>query len=173
MSTPDPLSRSRRAGAVGAGIVTDVALIIAGLGMTSLLLDEPVIATPGLGQAPGVIAVTASVVVFAAVLWGALGRARVIGTVVVSALTAFLSYVLALAIGVATSALHSGSPVEPRPRGQARSSPSPLRSRLRLPSRSRPVRGRRRDGPGSVTTTTCDEVGCGDAQHPDPCGCSA
>lgn len=102
MSTPDPLSRSRRAGAVGAGIVTDVALIIAGLGMTSLLLDEPVIATPGLGQAPGVIAVTASVVVFAAVLWGALGRARVIGTVVVSALTAFLSYVLALAIGVAT-----------------------------------------------------------------------
>jgi hypothetical protein len=87
---------------VAAGTVTDVALLIAGLGMSSLLLNEPVIATPGLGQAPGVLAVAASVVAFAAVLWGALGSAWVLGTLLVSALAAFLAYVVTLAVAVAT-----------------------------------------------------------------------
>ncbi|MDZ8274985.1 hypothetical protein R2Q81_03375 [Microbacterium aquimaris] len=66
---PDPSGSG--GGAVRPGVavvfasVGDVALLIFGLGMTSLITDESVIATPGLGQAPGAVAVAASVGAFA------------------------------------------------------------------------------------------------------------
>ena len=49
-----------------------VALVIFGLGMLSLLLDEDVIEAPGLGQAPGILAIVFATVAFAAGLWAAL-----------------------------------------------------------------------------------------------------
>jgi hypothetical protein len=49
-----------------------VALLIFGLGMTSLATGEDVVATPGLGQIPGILATTVATVGFAASLAGAL-----------------------------------------------------------------------------------------------------
>ena len=46
------MSRSRRAAATAAGAVLFAAVLIAAFGIVSLLLDEDVIVTPGLGQAP-------------------------------------------------------------------------------------------------------------------------
>jgi hypothetical protein len=45
------------------------ALLIFGLGMTSLLTGEDVIATPGLGQLPGIAAVILATAAFVAGLW--------------------------------------------------------------------------------------------------------
>lgn len=51
-----------------------VALVIFGLGMTSLATGEDVIDTPGLGQAPGVTGVVLATAAYAAALWAAIGR---------------------------------------------------------------------------------------------------
>jgi hypothetical protein len=51
-----------------------VALLIFGLGMTSLLLDEDVIAVRGLGQLPGIVGTIAATGAFALSLWIALRR---------------------------------------------------------------------------------------------------
>lgn len=53
-----------------------VALVVFSLGMLSLLLDEDVVATPGIGQVPGVAGVAASALVFAGSLWSAIRPAR-------------------------------------------------------------------------------------------------
>jgi len=53
-----------------------VALTIFGLGMVSLAIGEDVIATPGLGQVPGVVGVILAVLAFAGGLWAAIGRGR-------------------------------------------------------------------------------------------------
>ena len=69
---PDPSASG--GGSVRPGVavvfatVGDLALLIFGLGMTSLVTDESVIATPGLGQAPGAVAVAASIAAFALTL---------------------------------------------------------------------------------------------------------
>ena len=55
---------------------TFVALLIFGLGMLSLLLNEDVIATPGLGQVPGILATALATAAFAVGLWAALRRGR-------------------------------------------------------------------------------------------------
>ncbi|HEY9307428.1 MAG TPA: hypothetical protein VIP82_06450 [Microbacterium sp.] len=52
-----------------------VALTIFGLGMTSLILAEDVIATPGLGQIPGAAGVVCATLAFAGGLWAAIARA--------------------------------------------------------------------------------------------------
>ncbi len=52
-----------------------VALLIFGLGMTSLATGEDVIATPGLGQAPGITGVVCATLAFAGGLWAAIARA--------------------------------------------------------------------------------------------------
>ena len=52
-----------------------IALAIFGLGMTSLILGEDVISTPGLGQLPGIVGMTAATLAFAAGLWAAVRRA--------------------------------------------------------------------------------------------------
>ncbi len=51
-----------------------VALLIFGLGMTSLATGEDVVATPGLGQIPGIVATTLATGAFAAGLWAAVRR---------------------------------------------------------------------------------------------------
>jgi len=51
-----------------------VALMIFGLGMTSLLLDADVIAVSGLGQVPGIVGTIAATGAFALTLWDALRR---------------------------------------------------------------------------------------------------
>ena len=48
-----------------------VALLIFGLGMLSLLLNQDVIEAPGLGQAPGILAIVFATAGFAAGLWAA------------------------------------------------------------------------------------------------------
>lgn len=62
--------------------VSFVALLIFGLGMTTLLLEEDIVATPGFGQMPGVIATVCAVGAFALGLWIAIRppRARTRGT---------------------------------------------------------------------------------------------
>jgi hypothetical protein len=52
------------------------ALTIFGLGMTSLATGEDVIATPGLGQVPGIAGIVCATLAFAAGLWVAIGRAE-------------------------------------------------------------------------------------------------
>jgi hypothetical protein len=52
-----------------------VALTIFGLGMTSLATGEAVIATPGLGQTPGIAGLVCATLAFAGGLWAAIGRA--------------------------------------------------------------------------------------------------
>lgn len=52
-----------------------VALLIFGLGMTSLASGEDVVAVPGLGQVPGVVATSFATVAFAAGVWAAVRRA--------------------------------------------------------------------------------------------------
>lgn len=50
------------------------ALTIFGLGMVSLFTGEDVIATPGLGQIPGIVGVILGILAFAGGLWAAIGR---------------------------------------------------------------------------------------------------
>jgi hypothetical protein len=50
-----------------------VALAIFGLGMTSLVTGQDVIATPGLGQTPGITGMVLATLAFAAGLWAAIG----------------------------------------------------------------------------------------------------
>ncbi|MEV5071021.1 hypothetical protein MRBLMI12_002640 [Microbacterium sp. LMI12-1-1.1] len=52
-----------------------IALTIFGLGITSLVLAEDVIATPGLGQIPGAAGVVCATLAFAGGLWAAIARA--------------------------------------------------------------------------------------------------
>jgi hypothetical protein len=52
-----------------------VALAIFGLGMVSLGTGEDVIATPGLGQIPGIVGMVLSVLAFAGGLWASIARA--------------------------------------------------------------------------------------------------
>lgn len=83
-----------------------VALLIFGLGMTSLATGQDVVATPGLGQIPGAVATVLATAVFAASLWAAVRRAPASywGSVWTTAGT-FLAYVVGLWFGaVATGA---------------------------------------------------------------------
>lgn len=70
------------------------ALLIAALGMTSLLLEQEVIATEGLGQLPGVFAVAAATLAVGGVLLVALRRPQpfygIAGLVMVAAVLAYL-----------------------------------------------------------------------------------
>ncbi|GAA5034701.1 hypothetical protein ACFQRL_00590 [Microbacterium fluvii] len=71
------------------------ALVIAGLGLVSLALDEDVIVAPGLGQTPGIVAVGVAVAVFAVGLWLAVRRPQP-------------SYGSALAVALAAALAHLG-----------------------------------------------------------------
>jgi hypothetical protein len=87
------VSRARRAAATAAGAVLFAAVLIAAFGIVSLLLDENVILTPGLGQIPGAVAVAASLAALAGTLWTRMPVPGVWGTLAWSALAAFLGYI--------------------------------------------------------------------------------
>jgi hypothetical protein len=55
--------------ALGLATVAFIALLIFGLGMVSLLTGAAIVATPGLGQVPGIFATALTIAVFALVLW--------------------------------------------------------------------------------------------------------
>lgn len=59
----------RPATALAFATISFVTLVIFGLGMLSLLLDESVVEAPGLGPLPGVLAIAAATAVFALGLW--------------------------------------------------------------------------------------------------------
>lgn len=65
----------RPAVALAFATVGFIALAIFGLGMTSLVIGEDIIATPGLGQIPGVTGMVCATLAFAGGLWAAIARA--------------------------------------------------------------------------------------------------
>jgi hypothetical protein len=74
-----------------------VALLIFGFGMVSLFLNADVIEAPGLGQIPGVVGTTASVLAFAAVLGAAVFRpAPTYWTALWAALAGVIGYLVGL-----------------------------------------------------------------------------
>nr|WP_315269618.1 hypothetical protein [Microbacterium lemovicicum] len=86
--------------ALALGAAGYVALVIFGLGMTSLVLDRDVIAVPGLGQVPGVVGTIFSAIGFAGGVWPWLRATRPsYGGAGVSAVLAYLGYVAGIAIG--------------------------------------------------------------------------
>ena len=98
--------------ALGLATATFVALLIFGLGMVSLALSEDVIATPGLGQIPGILATACATAGFAGALWATIRRTRTDDAYQPSfwgaawtAATSYLAYVAAIFVGaVATGA---------------------------------------------------------------------
>lgn len=84
-----------------------LALVIFGLGMLSLALDESVIEEPGLGPLPGVAATTLSIVAFGATLWSPVRRTQPSfwnsAWVMVASFLAYLAglWIMAVATGTA------------------------------------------------------------------------
>lgn len=92
--------------ALAFAVIGFVALVILGLGMTSLALDADVIAVRGLGQVPGVIGMLAAAAGFAGSLWiGVRSPHPSFWTAPVAALAAYLGEALGVLAGaVATGA---------------------------------------------------------------------
>lgn len=80
---------------------TFFALAIFALGMTSLLLDESVIAEPGLGQIPGILAMAGATLAFLLTLRPGIRRPQPgYAPALWTALACFLAYPLIAAFGV-------------------------------------------------------------------------
>ena len=75
-SAPEPHQPVRPSAALAYSTVGFIALLIAGLGVTSLLLDADVIGVEGLGAMPGVAGAAAATALFAAVVWAAVRTPR-------------------------------------------------------------------------------------------------
>jgi len=87
---------------VALGLVTAAfgALVICALGVTSLVLDQDVIAVPGLGQVPGWIGMIFSIAAFALVVWLTISRPRPsYGGAAVAAVVTVLAYPLGVWFG--------------------------------------------------------------------------
>lgn len=86
--------------ALGLATAGFVALLIAGLGVTSLLLDAEVIGVPGLGQFPGILATALAVAGFAGslALWLRRRHPSYLGALVCGAVP-YLAYVLGVWFG--------------------------------------------------------------------------
>ncbi|WP_238707036.1 hypothetical protein [Microbacterium lushaniae] len=92
--------------ALAFAVVGFVALAIAGLGLTSLILDADVIPTPGLGQIAGAIGMLLATGGFAAALWfGLRAEHPTFWTALGTAVCAYLGEI----VGVAFGAVISGS----------------------------------------------------------------
>ncbi|MEV8267992.1 hypothetical protein [Microbacterium sp. NPDC076911] len=88
---------NRPAAALAFASIGYVALVIFGLGMTSLVLDQDVIAVPGLGQAPAVVGLLASLGAFALVLSGAVRQQHPsYWASATTTVAAYVSYLVAL-----------------------------------------------------------------------------
>ncbi|MEV8273205.1 hypothetical protein [Microbacterium sp. NPDC077184] len=80
---------------------TFFALAVFALGMTSLLLDESVIAEPGLGQIPGILAMAGTTLAFLLTLRPGLRRPQPrYVSALWTALACFLTYPLGAALGI-------------------------------------------------------------------------
>ncbi|MET0673093.1 MAG: hypothetical protein ABWY37_06335 [Microbacterium pygmaeum] len=80
--------------------VAFVALLIFGLGMLSLVLNADVVAAPGLGQIPGVIAVIVAMGAFAGALWAGIRSPQPsFWTALWTALAAAAGYIVGLWLG--------------------------------------------------------------------------
>lgn len=91
-------------------LIAFIALLIFGLGITSLVTSSDVIAVPGLGELPGVLAVVAAIAGFAGVLWmGIRGGRPSYWTAVWTAFATFLAYLFGAALG----ALFTGNGIAP------------------------------------------------------------
>ncbi|MCX6500805.1 MAG: hypothetical protein NT132_00025 [Microbacterium sp.] len=104
MSTqaPPPRPPVRPAVALAFCLIGFFALIVAGLGLSSLATDTDVISTPGLGQVPGVIGVAAASIAFAGTVWGTIRRPHPsFGAAFVVVVAAWLAYVLITGIAAA------------------------------------------------------------------------
>lgn len=91
-SAPSPPSAPRRRLLLLFGAIAYFALLIAGLGVTSLLIDEDVIDADGFGQLPGAVGVAASVAAWVAVTAPALRRRGSIGAALLAGLVAAAAY---------------------------------------------------------------------------------
>jgi len=92
--------------AIAFALVGYFALVVAGLGVTSLLIDRNVLVAPGAGPIPGVVGTVVSMAGVALVLTVMLRAPRPsYSAALLCALTAFLGYVLGLAIGVVVAGL--------------------------------------------------------------------
>lgn len=98
-SEPRPAGVTPPVAVVFAAVVF-LSLAIAGLGVTSLLLDADVIAVPGLGPLPGVVGMIVAAALFAAVLaWGLRAEPPGYLTAVPCALAAYVGEVVGIAMG--------------------------------------------------------------------------
>ncbi|MFT4214922.1 MAG: hypothetical protein QM622_09125 [Microbacterium sp.] len=95
--------------AVGFAVIGFFALVIAGFGLLSLFLDAEVLAVPGLGPLPGVVAVALATLAFAGVMWvGARRRHPRYTSAAVAAVAAFLAYLLGLLVGAVLAGIDAG-----------------------------------------------------------------
>lgn len=102
----------RRSIAVAFASVGFVALAICGLGVTSLVLDEDVISTPGGGQVPGIVGMIVALAVFAGSLAVALRAPHPsFWNAPVVALAVFLLYGGGVAIGAAIAGVDPAAAV--------------------------------------------------------------
>lgn len=100
-STPPPREPVRPVVALAFCLAGFVALIIAGLGVVALATDQDVIATPGLGQLPGVLGIVLAAGVFSLVLWSAVRRAHPsFWNALWVGLASFLGYLVGVGVGV-------------------------------------------------------------------------
>ena len=91
--------------ALGLATVTFIALLIFGLGITSLVIGADIVETPGLGQIPGIVATALTTGAFALVLWMGLRRQHPsFWSALWTALACYAMYVAAVWIAVATGA---------------------------------------------------------------------
>ncbi len=96
--------------ALGLATAGFIALLIAGLGVTSLVLDADVIDVPGLGQIPGIVGTAATTAVFALSLWIALRRRHaVLRGAVVTMVLATLAYVAGVWFGALLAGAELGA----------------------------------------------------------------
>jgi uncharacterized membrane protein len=91
--------RRRSLAILAFALVAFVALLIFGLGVVSLALDEAVISQPGMTQAPGIVGTILSMLGFAAVAYPALLRRSGVAMAVLTGLASVFGYVAGVAIG--------------------------------------------------------------------------
>ncbi|HWM16845.1 MAG TPA: hypothetical protein VNP97_09670 [Microbacterium sp.] len=102
-STPDASGGPvRPLVALGLATLAFVALLIFGLGMTSLALSADIVEVPGLGQIPGILATALTTAAFAVALWAVVRRPQPsFWGALWAALACYLVYVATIWIGVA------------------------------------------------------------------------
>ena len=82
-------------------LVSFLALVIAGLGVVSLVTDQDVIATPGLGQLPGITGIVGTAGAFALGVWLALLRPQSsFWNALWVAVACFLGYLVGVVVGI-------------------------------------------------------------------------